>query len=123
LTAQKQWIGKSSGASIIFPIDSKYCSSSKGAELEVFTTRPDTLMGVTYVVIAPESPMVAELTSVEQKDKVRLPPSMCHYNQFSLTIDRWTLMLQLWLAKVILNALPPEKIEERQAYGLVKSLR
>jgi len=53
---QRNWIGKSQGTKIIFKID----GSSKA--LEIFTTRPDTLFGVTYMVLAPEHPYVSELT-------------------------------------------------------------
>ncbi|MCL1901173.1 MAG: leucine--tRNA ligase [Firmicutes bacterium] len=60
---QKNWIGKSVGAEIIFKTES--C-----AEFGVFTTRPDTLFGVSYVVFAPEHPMVKELTTKEQKPKI-----------------------------------------------------
>ncbi len=58
-TQQENWIGRSSGASIKF----KVLSSNKGeiGELEVFTTRPDTLFGVTYMVVAPEHELVAQL--------------------------------------------------------------
>lgn len=54
-TQQKNWIGKSEGMEIKFPID--------GTEefLEVFTTRPDTLFGATYMVISPEHPMLQKL--------------------------------------------------------------
>ena len=65
LTAQKSWIGRSVGASISFQID-----GHAGKDIEVFTTRPDTLMGVTYVVIAPESSLVDQITTPEQKDAV-----------------------------------------------------
>jgi len=53
--AQKNWIGKSHGAQIYFPI-----KNSK-LKIEVFTTRPDTLFGTTYMVLAPEHPFVDEL--------------------------------------------------------------
>ena len=62
--AQKQWIGKSVGALIKFPLE-----SGEGY-VEVFTTRPDTLFGATYVVLSPEHPMVERLTSEEQKSAV-----------------------------------------------------
>ena len=57
---QKNWIGKSVGAEIIF-------KTEKGVDFSVFTTRPDTLFGVSYVVFAPEHPMVKKLTTKEQK--------------------------------------------------------
>eukprot|EP01039_Chlorochromonas_danica_P004335 gene4335-4756_t len=66
LVAQKAWIGRSEGATIRFPVQ----GSSGRHEVEVFTTRPDTLMGVTYVVLAPDHPLVDELTAPEQRDAV-----------------------------------------------------
>jgi len=59
---QRNWIGKSTGAEVKFQIsDLKF-------EISVFTTRPDTLFGATYMVLAPEHPMVAKITtSVQQK--------------------------------------------------------
>ncbi|HEX7601639.1 MAG TPA: leucine--tRNA ligase, partial [Polyangiaceae bacterium] len=65
LIAQRNWIGKSEGATIRFGL-------AEGAgELVVFTTRPDTLMGATYVVLAPEHPLVEALTTDAQRDAVR----------------------------------------------------
>ena len=55
MTMQKSWIGRSEGAEISFAI--KGAPKGSDAELKVFTTRPDTLMGATYVVIAPEHPL------------------------------------------------------------------
>ncbi|MDS1029426.1 leucine--tRNA ligase [Bacillota bacterium LX-D] len=52
---QHNWIGKSNGAEVTFQTEA-------GHNLTVFTTRPDTIFGVTYMVIAPEHPLVAELT-------------------------------------------------------------
>ena len=60
---QTNWIGKSEGASVIF-------KTEEGDPLEVFTTRPDTLWGATFMVLAPEHPYVAKLTSVEQKTQI-----------------------------------------------------
>ena len=64
LSAQKQWIGRSVGASIQFKVE------SSDSVIEVFTTRPDTIMGVTYVVLAPEHPLVSKLTTAENKASV-----------------------------------------------------
>jgi leucyl-tRNA synthetase len=61
---QRNWIGKSTGAEIKF----KIVGSEK--DFTVFTTRPDTLFGVTYVVFAPEHDLVKEITSEEQKEAV-----------------------------------------------------
>ena len=60
---QKNWIGKSSGGEIEFTAES-------GDKFKVFTTRADTLFGVSYVVLAPEHPLVEKLTSKAQKKAV-----------------------------------------------------
>ncbi len=60
---QKNWIGKSSGGEIEFTAES-------GDKFKVFTTRADTLFGVSYVVLAPEHPLVEKLTSKKQKKAV-----------------------------------------------------
>ena len=55
LTMQRHWIGRSEGADILFRID------GSEVDVEVFTTRPDTLFGATFFVLAPEHPLVTEL--------------------------------------------------------------
>ena len=62
--AQRNWIGKSKGASIFFDV------VGNEEKIEVFTTRPDTVFGVSYVTLAPEHPLVAEITTEENKAKV-----------------------------------------------------
>jgi len=62
--AQKNWIGKSQGAEVDFAID------GSDEKLRVFTTRPDTIFGVTFMVVAPEHPMVDALTTDAQKQAV-----------------------------------------------------
>ncbi|MDV6010997.1 leucine--tRNA ligase [Haloechinothrix sp. LS1_15] len=59
---QRNWIGRSRGATIHFPV-SPDAAAADGATIEVFTTRPDTLFGATYMVLAPEHPLVDELTA------------------------------------------------------------
>ena len=61
---QRNWIGKSTGAEVDFKID------GLDKDLRVYTTRPDTLFGATYMVIAPEHELVAEITTEEQKLQV-----------------------------------------------------
>ncbi len=63
-TAQKNWIGKSKGAEVDFAID------GHKDKLRVFTTRPDTLFGVTFMVLAPEHDLVEQITTGEQKQAV-----------------------------------------------------
>ena len=62
--AQRNWIGKSQGASIFFGIE------GYNEKIEVFTTRPDTVFGVSYVTLAPEHPLVSTITTAENKAKV-----------------------------------------------------
>ncbi|MCU1345871.1 MAG: leuS, partial [Acidimicrobiia bacterium] len=59
---QRNWIGRSTGASVTF--------GSPAGDIEVFTTRPDTLFGATFMVLAPEHPLVAALTTDAQRDAV-----------------------------------------------------
>jgi leucyl-tRNA synthetase len=60
---QKNWIGRSEGAFVDFSLES-------GDKLTVYTTRPDTLFGATYMVLAPEHPLVARITAAEQRAAV-----------------------------------------------------
>lgn len=64
LTMQRNWIGKSTGAEIDFPID------GREGFIKVFTTRPDTLFGATFMSLAPEHPLALELVSAEQRAEV-----------------------------------------------------
>ncbi len=61
---QRNWIGKSEGASIRFPI------VGHSAQIEVFTTRPDTIFGVSFVTLAPEHDLVAQITTNQQQKEV-----------------------------------------------------
>ncbi|MCX5999301.1 MAG: leucine--tRNA ligase [Chloroflexi bacterium] len=61
-TMQKNWIGRSEGVEISFGLD---CPGAETKELRVFTTRPDTIFGVTFAVLAPEHPLVEQLTTPE----------------------------------------------------------
>lgn len=63
-TMQRNWIGKSEGAEVVFKV------VGSDDEIKVFTTRPDTLFGVTYVVLAPEHPLVDKITTEEFKKVV-----------------------------------------------------
>lgn len=61
---QRNWIGKSSGATVLFNIE------GHEGQIEVFTTRPDTIMGVAFVTLAPEHPLVSSITTPAQKSVV-----------------------------------------------------
>ncbi|MDD3150378.1 MAG: leucine--tRNA ligase [Candidatus Gastranaerophilales bacterium] len=64
-TMQKNWIGKSIGSILKFKV-----AEFPEIEVPVFTTRPDTVFGITYLVFAPEHPLVEKLTTPENKEKV-----------------------------------------------------
>ena len=61
-TMQRQWIGRSEGAEVVFTIGDE--------PLPVFTTRPDTLYGATFLALAPEHPLVARITTPDRADEV-----------------------------------------------------
>ncbi|MGC1378059.1 MAG: leucine--tRNA ligase [Anaerolineales bacterium] len=69
-TLQTNWIGRSEGAEVQFSVVSNQ-SSEKADVLTVFTTRPDTLWGATFMVLSPEHPLVEKLTAPEQAKAVR----------------------------------------------------
>ncbi|GAB2998150.1 leucine--tRNA ligase [Saccharothrix stipae] len=62
---QRNWIGRSHGARVKFAV-----AGHDGVDIEVFTTRPDTLFGATYMVLAPEHPLVDVIASTEQADTI-----------------------------------------------------
>lgn len=74
---QRNWIGKSVGCSVRFQVNGTFPPSEgdKGGgqtdrSIEVFTTRPDTIFGVSFMVLAPEHPLVDEITTTEYKDAI-----------------------------------------------------
>ena len=80
LKAQENWIGRSEGATLRFPVLSQAEDGPEGVAsvalpegapvISVFTTRPDTVFGATYMVLAPEHPLVGEITTPDQKVEV-----------------------------------------------------
>ena len=62
---QRNWIGRSEGAELAFPV-----TGNPGKEVRFFTTRPDTVFGVSFMVVAPEHPLVAEITTPDQRAAV-----------------------------------------------------
>ena len=83
-TAQRNWIGKSEGAELVFPVldvmiyDTSTANTRNSGEVvteapsvKVFTTRPDTIFGATYLVLAPEHPLVEQITRDGERQAVR----------------------------------------------------
>ena len=82
-SAQRNWIGRSEGARITFPVLDPFGAAGSAAvhvtsevtsganSITVFTTRPDTIYGATYLVLAPEHPLVDAITTDEQRTEVR----------------------------------------------------
>jgi leucyl-tRNA synthetase len=66
-TMQRNWVGKSYGTEISFGLDHHGVAEK---EIKVFTTRPDTVFGVTFMVLAPEHPLVAKITTHDKKAEV-----------------------------------------------------
>lgn len=64
-TLQTNWIGRSEGASVDFPL-----AGDPSVNIRVFTTRPDTLWGATFMVIAPEHPLVDQMTAPEKREAI-----------------------------------------------------
>ena len=64
-TMQANWIGRSEGVEVDFPVE-----GLGGEGMRIFTTRPDTLYGVTFMVLAPEHPLVEQVTTPENRDAV-----------------------------------------------------
>jgi len=69
-TAQRNWIGKSDGAEIVFRVNEDRGSRTEEGAIRVFTTRPDTIFGATYLVLAPEHPLVRPLTTEARRAEV-----------------------------------------------------
>lgn len=64
---QRNWIGRSEGAEVIFKVAD---GPAKGQEIKVFTTRPDTLFGATYMVVSPEHALISKMTTSENRKSV-----------------------------------------------------
>ena len=99
LAMQKNWIGKSTGSEINFVLDYKFDSNSQDKEsnlnignngeviIPVFTTRADTLFGVTYAVIAPEHPLVEEIVLKENPSLKEAVDKMINEDKINRTAE------------------------------------
>lgn len=82
---QSDWIGKSTGAEVDFVVATQDGAQAPTASIRVYTTRPDTLYGATYLVLAPEHPLVAKITSGEHTKSVE---EYCKAASFKSDRDR-----------------------------------
>lgn len=83
LAMQKNWIGKSFGAEAVFTLN----YDNKEIDIPIFTTRPDTLYGVTYLVLAPEHPLVDEVILKENPELADKIKEMINEDKISRTAD------------------------------------
>jgi leucyl-tRNA synthetase len=67
---QRNWIGKSVGAEVVFRVERSNVQTFEPANITVFTTRPDTLWGATFMVLSPEHPLVNQITTPEHRRDV-----------------------------------------------------
>ena len=101
---QTHWIGKSEGAKISFKED------KTGEDISVFTTRPDTLFGVTYVVLAPEHSLVSKITTSEQKKPVE---EYCKKISSKSDLERTDLAKDktgVWTGAYVIHPITSEKV-------------
>ncbi len=106
-TMQRNWIGKSGGAELSFGLEHEDIEQK---EIRVFTTRPDTIFGVTFFLLAPEHPLVPKLTTPEYKAKVEEYIAWCRqqteYERTALGKEK----TGAFLGSYVINRLNGEKV-------------
>ena len=104
---QKNWIGKSEGAEISFELD---VEGVEQKEITVFTTRPDTIFGVTFFLLAPEHPLLPSLTTPEHKGEVEEYVAWCRrqseYERTALGREK----TGVFLGSYVINRLNGERV-------------
>jgi leucyl-tRNA synthetase len=104
---QKNWIGKSEGAEISFELD---IEGVEQKEITVFTTRPDTIFGVTFFLLAPEHPLLPSLTTPEHKGEVEEYVAWCRrqseYERTALGREK----TGVFLGSYVINRLNGERV-------------
>lgn len=106
-TMQRNWVGKSEGAEISFELASEGIEEKK---IRVFTTRPDTIFGATFLLLAPEHPMVPQLTTPEHKGEVEEYVAWCRrqaeYERLALGREK----TGVFLGSYVINPISGERI-------------
>jgi leucyl-tRNA synthetase len=104
---QKNWVGKSEGAEISFRLEHE---GVEQREIRVFTTRPDTIFGVTFFLLAPEHPLVSQLTAPEHKAEVDEYIAWCRrqteYERIALGREK----TGVFLGSYIVNQMSGERV-------------
>ena len=104
---QRNWIGKSEGAEISFGLEHEGIEQK---EIRVFTTRPDTIFGVTFLLLAPEHPLVSQLTIPEHRAEVQEYVTWCRrqaeYERTALGREK----TGVFLGSYVINRLNGEKV-------------
>ena len=99
---QRNWIGRSVGANVSFPV-----VGHEGVDIEVFTTRPDTLFGATYMVLAPEHPLVDAIVPPEWPE--------------ALLTDEVSAIPMTWRGSFGTDVGPPEAVRKYRDFAAAKS--
>ena len=106
-TMQKNWVGKSEGAEISFWLEHEVVEQKR---IQVFTTRPDTIFGVTFFLLAPEHPLVSQLTIPERKGEVEEYITWCRrqteYDRVALGREK----TGVFLGSYVVNPLSGERV-------------
>ncbi|MHC1578174.1 MAG: leucine--tRNA ligase [Dehalococcoidia bacterium] len=106
-TMQKNWVGKSEGAEISFQLENEGIEQK---EIRVFTTRPDTIFGVTFFLLAPEHPLVSQLTTPEHKAEVAEYIDWCRrqseYERLALEREK----TGVFLGSYVVNPISRERV-------------
>jgi leucyl-tRNA synthetase len=106
-TMQKNWVGKSEGAEISFPLEDE---RTEEKQIRVFTTRPDTIFGATFFLLAPEHPLVSQLTTPEHRTEVEEYIAWCRrqteYERVALGREK----TGVFLGSYIINAVNDERV-------------
>jgi len=104
---QRNWIGKSEGAEISFALEHEGLEQK---EIRVFTTRPDTIFGVTFFLLSPEHPLVGQLTTPEHKAEVKEYVAWCRRQPEYMRTALGREKTGVFLGSYVINRLNGEKV-------------